>query len=123
MTRKKLIFFADHADTISTGPVRTAYHFALIAHRAGLEAEIRLAAGALDIFHRDGADLPKQGDSLTVLMHEAVDRGVYISACVNSTAKREGIDQKMLRWGTVSRGLDEVLTEVADGRSELIYMG
>ena len=123
MVRKKLIFFADHADTIATGPVWTAYHFALVAHRAGLEAEIRLAAGALDIFQRERTALPKDADNMTVLMHEAVDSGLYISACVNSVAKREGIEDKLRRWGAVSRELKEVLTEVAEGRSQLIYMG
>lgn len=29
----------------------------------------------------------------------------------------------MERWGAVRRGLTDILTEVAEGRSELVYMG
>ena len=149
MTRRKLIFFADHGDTISTGPVWTAYYFALVAHRAGLEAEVRLAADAIEIFKRgrtalsgDGDTLSTQmqeaaesgllvsisdsSDSLTKHMQEAVESGLFISvcdSCDSSTKKPRLSDADLKRWGAVRRELSEILVEVAEGRSELIYLG
>ncbi len=32
-------------------------------------------------------------------------------------------DDDLRRWGAVRRDLGEILTEVADGTSELIYLG
>jgi hypothetical protein len=32
-------------------------------------------------------------------------------------------DEDLVRWGVVRRPLAEILTEVADGRSELVYLG
>jgi hypothetical protein len=32
-------------------------------------------------------------------------------------------DEDLARWGAVRRPLAEVLTEVADGRSEFVYLG
>jgi regulator of protease activity HflC (stomatin/prohibitin superfamily) len=32
-------------------------------------------------------------------------------------------NEDMMRWAVVRRDLSEVLTEVADGLSELVYMG
>jgi len=36
---------------------------------------------------------------------------------------REVSEQQVSDLGGVLRGLDEVLTEVADGRSQMIYLG
>ena len=146
MARRKLIFFADHGDTASNKPVWTAYHFALVAHRAGLEVELRLAADAIEIFKRERAhspenddalgasmreaaasgltvSVPHAADALTNPMHEASDRGMFISVCDGSAEKRKLSDTDLKRWGAVRRLLSDVLTEVADGRSELIYLG
>ena len=146
MARRKLIFFADHGDTPSSNPVWTAYHFALVAHRAGLEVELRLAADAIEIFKRDRSatpsaqdklsapmkeagesglaiSVPVQNDTLTKPMHEATDRGMFISVCDCKPDRRVLSDADLKRWGAVRRDLSDVLTEVADGRSELIYMG
>ena len=123
MGHRKLIFFTDHSDTISTGPVWTAYYFALVAHRAGLEAEVRLAGDAVDVFKRERTALSDSSDRLTKHMHEAVDSALFISACGGSIVKRQLTDADLQRWGAVPRELSEILTEVAEGRSELIYLG
>ena len=146
MARRKLFFFADHGDTAESNPVWTAYHFALVTHRAGLETELRLAAGAIDIFKRartaapggrdklaaamnEAADsaLPVSvssgTDTLTKPMHEATERGMFISVCDCKPDRPILSDADLKRWGAVRRELSDVLTEVADGRSEPIYLG
>lgn len=48
-TRKKLIFFAASDPAEDPGPAWSAYHFAEVAARAGLEAEVRLAGDAVRV--------------------------------------------------------------------------
>lgn len=49
MTRRKLIFFAGADPSTDPGPAAAAYHFAMVAARAGLEAEVRLAADSVRV--------------------------------------------------------------------------
>ena len=146
MSHKRLIFFADHGDTSRNRPVWTAYHFALEAHRASLDVEIRLAADAIEIFKRErpivtkhfddlgrsmceAADrglmvsVPHVSEALAGYMHEAADRGVFVSVCDGCATRQNLTDADLKRWGAVRRLLKDILTEVADGRSELIYLG
>ncbi len=49
MTRKRLVFFASADPRTNSRPIWSAYHFANVAARAGLEAEVRLAGDAVRI--------------------------------------------------------------------------
>ena len=49
MTRKKLIFFSGADPAVNPGPAAAAYHFATVAARAGLEAEVRLAGDSVRV--------------------------------------------------------------------------
>ena len=79
MQRRKLVFFAGLDPAISTRPAFMAYHFALVAHRDGLEAEVRLAGDAVDIL-KDGG-IPDLGSNKRLLryMNEAVESGLFVS--------------------------------------------
>jgi hypothetical protein len=54
MTRKRLVFFASADPRTNSRPVWSAYHFANVAARAGLEAEVRLAGDAVRIAQPNG---------------------------------------------------------------------
>ena len=59
MTRRRLIFFTTRDPRVDPGPAGQAYHFAAVAARAGLEAEVRLAGDAVRLARPDGvADSP-----------------------------------------------------------------
>ena len=79
MPRKKLVFFAGLDPTISTRPAFMAYHFASVAHRAGLEAEVRLAGDAVDILKEGGVPDPGSNKRLLNYMNEAVETGLFVS--------------------------------------------
>jgi hypothetical protein len=49
MIRRKLIFFASADPGSNPDPAWSAYHFAEVAARAGLEAEVRLAGDAVKV--------------------------------------------------------------------------
>ena len=51
--RKKLIFFASADPRENPGPAWSAYHFASVAAKAGLEAEVRLAGDGVRVAHLD----------------------------------------------------------------------
>ncbi len=51
--RKKLIFFASADPRQNPGPAWSAYHFASVAAKAGLEAEVRLAGDGVRVAHLD----------------------------------------------------------------------
>jgi hypothetical protein len=51
--RKKLIFFASADPRENPGPAWSAYHFASVAAKAGLEAEVRLAGDGVHVAHVD----------------------------------------------------------------------
>lgn len=67
MTRRKLIFFAGADPSTDPGPAAAAYHFATVAARAGLEAEVRLARDSVKVaipgaiaFSPPGAELQEK---------------------------------------------------------------
>lgn len=47
MQRRKLIFFVNTNPSVDPRRAQSAYHFATVAARAGLEAEVRLAGDAV----------------------------------------------------------------------------
>jgi hypothetical protein len=59
VTRRRLVFFTTADPGTDPGPAGQAYHFAAVAARAGLEAEVRLAGDAVRLARPDGvADTP-----------------------------------------------------------------
>jgi hypothetical protein len=57
--RRRLIFFTTADPRADPGPAGQAYHFAAVATRAGLDAEVRLAGDAVRVAQPDGvADTP-----------------------------------------------------------------
>lgn len=54
MRRRKLVFFARSDPMLDVEPLWAAYHFAYEALEAGLEAEVRVAAGAVAAALPDG---------------------------------------------------------------------
>ncbi|MFN2556339.1 MAG: hypothetical protein ABR592_05605 [Nitriliruptorales bacterium] len=64
MTRMKLIFFASADPAVDPKPTWSAYHFAEVASRAGLEAEVRLAGDAVRVALPDVIAATPQGDEL-----------------------------------------------------------
>lgn len=49
MERRKLVFFVNSDPRIDPGRISTAYHFATVAAKAGLDAEVRLAGDAVKV--------------------------------------------------------------------------
>lgn len=68
---KKLVFFAAADPRENPKPAWSAYHFAAIAARAGLEAEVRLAGDAVRVAQPDGID----GSELGTDLREKARRG------------------------------------------------
>ena len=60
-------------------PAFMAYHFATVAQQAGLESEVRLAGGAVDILKEGGVPDHKQNERLINYMNEAVGSGLFVS--------------------------------------------
>jgi len=64
MTRKRLIFFAGADPRTNPRPTAQAYHFATVAARAGLDAEVRLAGDAVRVAQPDGVPAIPEGEAL-----------------------------------------------------------
>ena len=57
--RRRLVFFTTADPRTDPGPAGQAYHFAAVAARSGLDAEVRLAGDAVRLAREDGvADTP-----------------------------------------------------------------
>ena len=52
--RRRLIFFTTADPRTDPGPAGQAYHFAAVAARTGLDAEVRLAGDAVRLARPDG---------------------------------------------------------------------
>lgn len=79
MARRKLIFFAGKDPATDSTRVWTAYHFGLVAHQAGLEAEVRLAADAVKALRDDGLPEGAEGERVRDKMTEALRAGLFVS--------------------------------------------
>lgn len=79
MARRKLIFFAGSDTRKNPRAAWSAYHFATIASKAGLEAEVRLAGDAVRLAQPDGIPATEQGDQLRVKVKESIDAPFLVS--------------------------------------------
>ncbi len=79
MARRKLIFFAGADTRENPRPAWSAYHFATVASRAGLEAEVRLAGDSVRLAQPDGIPDTELGDQLREKVKESVDAPFLVS--------------------------------------------
>lgn len=64
MARKHLVFFTSADPRSNPGPAWSAYHFATVAARAGLDAEVRLAGDSVRVAQSDGIQDSDRGNEL-----------------------------------------------------------
>lgn len=69
--RRRLIFFTTADPKLDPGPAGQAYHFAAVAARTGLEAEVRLAGDAVRLARPDGVGPTPAGQALRATALEA----------------------------------------------------
>jgi predicted peroxiredoxin len=122
MPRKRLIFFVTADPAADPSPVAAAYHFASTAAAADLDAEVRLAGDAVLV--ADPAYVAGVGgaEALRERVDAAGDRHVDVTVCPRSVGAR-GIRQDQLTGiGARPRPLGEILVEVAEGTSVLVYV-
>lgn len=62
--RRRLVFFTTADPRVDPGPAGQAYHFAAVAARAGLDAEVRLAGDAVRLARPDGVSATAAGGAL-----------------------------------------------------------
>jgi hypothetical protein len=62
--RRRLIFFTTANPRVDPGPAGQAYHFAGVAARTGLDAEVRLAGDAVRLARPDGVAATSAGEAL-----------------------------------------------------------
>lgn len=76
---RKLIFFCSADPREDTGAFFRAYHFANVAAKSGLEAEVRLAGAAVDV--TDVTTLPdtEAGDLIREKIRESIDGAFDVS--------------------------------------------
>lgn len=79
MERQNLIFFSGMDPKVSTKPTWSAYHFALVAQRAGLQAEVRLAGDAVEILKPGGIPEGEDGERLRKYMTQALETDLFVS--------------------------------------------
>ena len=117
MERKRLIFFTTADPATDASPVGAAYRFATTAAATGLDAEVRLAGDAVLV-----ADPAYVAEALRARVDEAAGTAVNVSVCPRSTAARGIRDDQLGAIGARPRPLSEILVEVAEGRSVLVYV-
>lgn len=62
--RRRLIFFTAADPRLDPAPAGQAYHFATVAARSGLDAEVRLAGDAVRLARPDGVTDTPAGQAL-----------------------------------------------------------
>ena len=102
--RKTLVFFVGTDPAADPGPLRTAQHFAAVAARAGLAAELRIAGQA----------------TRSIELVDAPAAGVDLTICPRGMSKYAITGAQVDAIGGRARTLAEILTDVADGRAVLI---
>jgi len=70
---KKLVFFCSADPREDTGAFFRAYHFARVAAKSGLEAEVRLAGPAVDVTDLDTLPNTEPGDLIREMIRESID--------------------------------------------------
>jgi len=76
---KKLIFFCSADPREDTGAFFRAYHFANVAAKSGLEAEVRLAGSAVDVTDLDTLPSTEAGDLIRQKIGESFDAKFEVS--------------------------------------------
>jgi hypothetical protein len=79
MMRRRLVFFAAQDPLEDSRPIIKAYHFGLVAHGAGLDAEVRLAGTAVAALRDDGVPPGPAGAELREKMTAAVRQSLFVS--------------------------------------------
>ncbi|HZG66642.1 MAG TPA: hypothetical protein VEZ12_07850 [Herpetosiphonaceae bacterium] len=79
MERRRLIFFTNSDPGIDPRPARDAYHFATVAARADLDAEVRLAGDAVKIALPGAIAATPAGDELREKVASGARVGYTIS--------------------------------------------
>jgi hypothetical protein len=77
--RRRLVFFTGKDPHEDTRPTWTAYHFALVAAGAGLDAEVRLAGQAVGALQDGGVPEGSAGVELREKMRVAVEQSLFVS--------------------------------------------
>lgn len=70
---RKLIFFCSADPREDTGAFFRAYHFANVAAKSGLEAEVRLAGSAVDVTDLKTLPDTEAGDLIRQKIRESID--------------------------------------------------
>ncbi len=76
---RKLIFFCSADPREDTGAFFRAYHFANVAAKSGLEAEVRLAGTAVDVTNLDTLPNTDAGDLIRQKIGESLDGKFAVS--------------------------------------------
>ncbi|MEL7155015.1 MAG: hypothetical protein AAFN30_00295 [Actinomycetota bacterium] len=79
MTRRKLIFFTSANPMTDPATVSRVYHFATVAGKAGLEAEVRLAGPAVDAVDPGNFPESSEGADAQTRVVEGVDGPFLVS--------------------------------------------
>lgn len=123
MDRKKLIFFVGANPATDAGRLTAAYRFASAAAGAALAAEVRLAGDAVLAADPAFVATIAGGDDLRARIDGAAIQGVDVTVCPQSTERCGINDEQVAAIGARPRPLSDILVEVAEGRSELVYLG
>ncbi len=76
---RKLIFFCSADPREDTGAFFRAYHFAGVAAKSGLEAEVRLAGPGVDVTDLDTLPQTEPGDLIRKMIGESIDAKFDVS--------------------------------------------
>jgi len=76
---RKLIFYCSADPREDTGAFFRAYHFANVAAKSGLEAEVRLAGSAVDVTDLDTLPQTEAGDLIRTKIGESFDAKFDVS--------------------------------------------
>ena len=79
MTRRRLIFFSAADPRENPRPAWSAYHFADVAAKAGLEAEVRLAGDAVRVVQPGGIAATPIGEQLREKVQAEASRPYVVS--------------------------------------------
>jgi hypothetical protein len=79
MSRRKLIFFTSADPRTDPAAFSRVYHFANVAGKAGLEAEVRLAGPAVDVVDQSTLPEGEQGNEVRAKVTEGADGPFLVS--------------------------------------------
>ena len=79
MSQRKLIFFTTADPSADTGAFFRAYHFANVASKQGIEAEVRLAGSAVDVADLDSLPNTAAGNAIRDKIRESIDAPFDVS--------------------------------------------